>query len=80
MEGDIHLFGQNIYGRDVEPVIVRRRVGMVFSKSPNPVFRPCPSRRTSTVGLPIGNGVRRAAIPCWPSGTEERPAHGRALG
>src|SRR5215469_4297108 len=30
MEGDIHLFGADIYGRDIEPVVVRRRVGMVF--------------------------------------------------
>lgn len=33
MEGEIRLFGDNIYSRDVEPVVVRRRVGMVFQKS-----------------------------------------------
>src|SRR5439155_17105489 len=30
MTGQIRLFGEDIYARDVEPVIVRRRVGMVF--------------------------------------------------
>src|SRR5690242_898455 len=33
MDGDIRLFGDDIYARGVEPVIVRRRVGMVFQKS-----------------------------------------------
>src|SRR5437870_11514506 len=33
MTGQIRLFGEDIYARDVEPVIVRRRVGMVFQKS-----------------------------------------------
>src|SRR4029450_7817017 len=33
--GDILLDGQNLYGRAVDPVAVRRRVGMVFQK-PNP--------------------------------------------
>jgi len=33
--GDILLDGQDLYGKDVDPVAVRRRVGMVFQK-PNP--------------------------------------------
>src|SRR5437762_7607027 len=33
MKGEIRLFGADIYGRGVEPVVVRRRVGMVFQKS-----------------------------------------------
>src|SRR5271154_7386067 len=33
MTGEIQLFGDNIYARNIEPVIVRRRVGMVFQKS-----------------------------------------------
>jgi phosphate transport system ATP-binding protein len=36
--GDVVLEGANIYGRDVDPVEVRRRVGMVFQK-PNPFPR-----------------------------------------
>jgi phosphate transport system ATP-binding protein len=34
-EGDVYFAGHNIYDRDIDPVEVRRRVGMVFQK-PNP--------------------------------------------
>jgi phosphate transport system ATP-binding protein len=34
-EGTVLLDGEDIYGRDVDPVLVRRRVGMVF-QAPNP--------------------------------------------
>jgi len=55
MEGEIKLFGDDIYSRNVEPVVVRRRVGMVFQKS-----NPFPTMSVSenvTVGLRL-NGVR----------------------
>jgi phosphate transport system ATP-binding protein len=55
MEGDIRLFGQDIYSRGVEPVIVRRRVGMVFQKS-NP-FPTMSISENVTVGLRL-NGIR----------------------
>ena len=35
IEGDVRLAGQDIYGKDVDPVVLRRHVGMVFQK-PNP--------------------------------------------
>jgi phosphate transport system ATP-binding protein len=35
VEGEILMRGQNLYGNDVDPVEVRRRIGMVFQK-PNP--------------------------------------------
>ena len=35
MSGNVLLDGENIYAGDVDPVLVRRRVGMVFQK-PNP--------------------------------------------
>ena len=35
MSGEILLDGKNIYANDVDPVLIRRRVGMVFQK-PNP--------------------------------------------
>ena len=35
IEGEILFAGQNLYGKDVDPVEVRRRIGMVFQK-PNP--------------------------------------------
>lgn len=59
MEGDIRLFGQDIYGKDVEPVIVRRRVGMVFQKS-NP-FPTMSIGDNVTVGLRL-NGVSNRGV------------------
>jgi phosphate transport system ATP-binding protein len=59
MEGDIRLFGQNIYGPDIEPVIVRRRVGMVFQKS-NP-FPTMSIADNVTVGLRL-NGLRGRSV------------------
>ncbi|MBE2198214.1 MAG: phosphate ABC transporter ATP-binding protein [Anaerolinea sp.] len=35
LEGEIRYQGKNIYAKDVDPVEVRRRIGMVFQK-PNP--------------------------------------------
>ena len=35
VEGSVRLDGENIYGRDVDPVAVRRIIGMVFQR-PNP--------------------------------------------
>jgi len=35
IEGSIRFSGQDLYGKDVDPVEVRRRIGMVFQK-PNP--------------------------------------------
>ena len=35
VDGDVLYHGQDLYGRDVDPVEVRRRIGMVFQK-PNP--------------------------------------------
>jgi phosphate transport system ATP-binding protein len=34
-EGHVHFRGQDIYGRNVDPVVVRRYIGMVFQQ-PNP--------------------------------------------
>jgi phosphate transport system ATP-binding protein len=35
VEGTVNLDGQNLYGADVDPVSVRRQIGMVFQR-PNP--------------------------------------------
>jgi len=35
VEGDLRLDGDNIYAKDLDPVLLRARVGMVFQK-PNP--------------------------------------------
>jgi phosphate transport system ATP-binding protein len=59
MDGEIRLFGQDIYAGNVEPVIVRRRVGMVFQKS-NP-FPTMSIADNVTVGLRL-NGIRARAV------------------
>ncbi len=35
VEGEVRYRGENLYGKDVSPIAVRRRIGMVFQK-PNP--------------------------------------------
>ncbi len=35
VEGDLYFHGKNIYDKDVDPVALRRKIGMVFQK-PNP--------------------------------------------
>ena len=35
LEGDVHFLGRNIYAKSVDPVVVRRYIGMVFQQ-PNP--------------------------------------------
>ncbi len=59
MEGEIRLFDQDIYSPLVEPVIVRRRIGMVFQKS-NP-FPTMSIADNVTVGLRL-NGVRTRSV------------------
>jgi phosphate transport system ATP-binding protein len=59
MEGKIKLFGDDIYSSNVEPVTVRRRVGMVFQKS-NP-FPTMSIVENVTVGLRL-NGLRDRKI------------------
>jgi phosphate transport system ATP-binding protein len=34
-DGEIYLFGEEIHGRSIDPLVLRRRVGMVFQR-PNP--------------------------------------------
>ena len=59
MEGEIKLFGDDIYSRAVESVTIRRRIGMVFQKS-NP-FPTMSIFENVTVGLRL-NGVRDRKI------------------
>ena len=58
VEGQIQLFGQDIYSPQLEPVQVRRRIGMVFQKS-NP-FPTMSIAENVTVGLRL-NGLRQRA-------------------
>jgi len=57
--GEIRLFGEDVYSRGVESVIVRRRIGMVFQKS-NP-FPTMSIADNVTVGLRL-NGTRARKI------------------
>ncbi len=59
VEGEVKLFGQDIYGPAIEAVMVRRRVGMVFQKS-NP-FPTMSIADNVTVGLRL-NGLRKRSL------------------
>src|SRR5206468_9607532 len=59
VEGQVRIFGQDIYNRQVEAVLVRRRVGMVFQKS-NP-FPTMSIAQNVTVGLTL-NGIRSHSV------------------
>ena len=55
VEGEVILDGTNIYGPNIDPVAVRRRIGMVFQK-PNP-FPTMSIYDNAVAGLKL-NGVR----------------------
>jgi phosphate transport system ATP-binding protein len=59
VQGEVCLFGENIYRKELEPVTVRRRIGMVFQKS-NP-FPTMSILENVTVGLRL-NGVRDRSL------------------
>ncbi len=75
MKGSVELDGVDIYGGDIDPVLVRRRVGMVFQK-PNP-FPMMSIRENVLAGLNL-TGAKPAA---GRSGSEivERALRGAAL-
>jgi phosphate transport system ATP-binding protein len=56
VEGRIRLFGEDLYTRQVDPTLVRRRVGMVFQKSN--LFPTLSIADNVTIGLKL-NGVRQ---------------------
>lgn len=53
--GQVLLDGEDIYGREVNPVQIRRRVGMLFQK-PNP-FPTMSVRDNVLAGLRLGRGI-----------------------
>jgi phosphate transport system ATP-binding protein len=60
VEGTIRLFGEDIYGSGVEPVQIRRRIGMVFQK-----YNPFPTMSIAenvTVGLRLNGMGNRSAL------------------
>ncbi len=56
--GDLLLNGKSVYGKDVDPVLIRRRVGMVFQK-PTP-FPTMSIANNVSVGLRL-NGLKKQA-------------------
>jgi phosphate transport system ATP-binding protein len=56
--GDVMLEGENVYASDVDPVLLRRRVGMVFQK-PNP-FPTMSIAENVLAGLRLTGRVERA--------------------
>ena len=61
MDGKVLLLGQDLYSADVDPAIVRRRIGMVFQKS-NP-FPTMSIGENVIIGLRL-NGVRDHKFRC----------------
>lgn len=59
IEGAVGLFGQDIYSPGLDPVLIRRRIGMVFQKS-NP-FPTMSIAENVTVGLRL-NGMRNRGV------------------
>lgn len=57
--GEVWLSGQNIYASEVDPVTIRRKIGMVFQK-PNP-FPALSVYENVTVGLTL-SGVKKKSI------------------
>jgi phosphate transport system ATP-binding protein len=60
VSGDVILRGENIYGSEVDPVAVRRRIGMVFQK-PNP-FPALSIFENVVVGLRLAGISKRSLL------------------
>ncbi|RKX39476.1 MAG: phosphate ABC transporter ATP-binding protein [Thermotogae bacterium] len=56
IEGEVLIFGKNIYGEDVDPISIRREVGMVF-QYPNP-FPHLTVYDNIAIGLKLNNLVK----------------------
>ena len=59
MTGSIRFFGEDLYGSQIDPAVIRRRIGMVFQKS-NP-FPTMSIAENVTVGLRL-NGIRNRSF------------------
>jgi len=59
LEGQIKLDGTNVYAKDIDPVLLRRRVGMVFQK-PNP-FPSMTIRQNVLAGLKLTGRLSRSS-------------------
>jgi phosphate transport system ATP-binding protein len=59
VEGEVILQGSNIYAERVDPVVIRRKIGMVFQK-PNP-FPSLSIYENVSIGLKLG-GIKKKVI------------------
>jgi phosphate transport system ATP-binding protein len=84
-EGTVTLDGQDLFGKDVDPVAVRRRVGMVFQK-PNPfpksiwenvAFGPKINGYKGNLDELVEHSLRRAAL--WDDVKDKLKQSGMAL-
>ena len=76
-EGQVLLDGKDIYGRDVDPTDVRRRVGMVFQR-PNPF--PTSIAKNVAYGLEIAGGKSRGDIVAIGSSADAGSSMSRTSG
>jgi phosphate transport system ATP-binding protein len=85
VEGEVLYHGANLYGKDVDPVEVRRRIGMVFQK-PNPfpksiydniAFGPRITGHKGNMDELVESSLRRAAI--WDEVKDKLKQSGLAL-
>jgi phosphate transport system ATP-binding protein len=73
MSGGVHLDGQNVYAKNIDPVLLRRKVGMVF-QAPNP-FPTMSIRDNVLAGLKLTGQLDRSQA----SEITERALVGAAL-
>ena len=85
LEGQVHFMGQDVYAKDVDPVIVRRFIGMVFQQ-PNPfsmsiydnvAFGLRLNRFKGNMDEKVEHALRRAAL--WDEVKDKLKASGLSL-
>ena len=84
-EGNVHFHGQDVYGSSVDPVVVRRYIGMVFQQ-PNPfamsiydnvAFGLRLNRFKGNVAERVENALKKAAL--WDEVKDKLKASGLSL-
>jgi len=85
LEGNVHFMGQDLYASDVDPVVVRRYIGMVFQQ-PNPfsmsiyenvAFGLRLNRYKGNMDEKVEHALRRAAL--WDEVKDKLKASGLSL-
>jgi len=70
VDGELYFEGKNVYDDDVDPVALRRRIGMVFQ-------HPNPFPRASTTTSPTAS-ASRTRPRTWISGSRRRSSARRS--